>query len=53
MGGGWQTARGAPTLDDATRATMRGRSDWNELLDAPLPAATEDASGSTPETQTP
>ena len=37
MGGGWQTARSRPVLDDATQATMGERSDWNSLLQAPLP----------------
>ncbi len=42
MGGGWQAGRTRPIVDDATRATMRERSNWKRLLDAPLPAATED-----------
>lgn len=37
MGGGWEQGRGRPVVDDATRATMRRRSNWNGLLDAPLP----------------
>ena len=37
MGGGWQAGRARPILDDATRATMGERSDWKQLLDAPLP----------------
>ena len=32
MGGGWQTGRSRPILDDATRETMGQRSDWKELL---------------------
>jgi outer membrane protein, multidrug efflux system len=38
MGGGWQQGRGRPLVDDATRATMGERSDWREMLAAPLPA---------------
>jgi NodT family efflux transporter outer membrane factor (OMF) lipoprotein len=41
MGGGWQTARSRDVLDEATRASMSERSNWKELLAAPLPAATE------------
>jgi NodT family efflux transporter outer membrane factor (OMF) lipoprotein len=41
MGGGWQTGRGRPVLDDATRETMEQRSRWQDLLSAPLPPATE------------
>ena len=37
MGGGWQAGRSRPVLDDATREAMRARSDWNQLLQAPLP----------------
>ena len=37
MGGGWQAGRSRPLLDDATRDAMGRRSDWNQLLDAPLP----------------
>ena len=37
MGGGWQAGRARPVLDDATQATMSERSDWNSLLQAPLP----------------
>jgi NodT family efflux transporter outer membrane factor (OMF) lipoprotein len=40
MGGGWQAGRLRPVLDEATQATMRERSDWRTLLQAPLPAAT-------------
>ena len=52
MGGGWQAGRTRPILDDATRDTMAERSNWKRLLDAPLPAATED-SQSLPQTDTP
>lgn len=37
MGGGWQTARRQPVLDEQTRESMNERSDWNGLLNAPLP----------------
>jgi multidrug efflux system outer membrane protein len=37
MGGGWQAGRGRTLLDEATRDTMRDRSDWKDLLEAPLP----------------
>ena len=37
MGGGWQQGRGRPLLDDASRETMGERSDWREILAAPLP----------------
>ena len=52
MGGGWQAGRTRPIVDDATRATMGERSNWKRLLDAPLPAVTED-SQSLPQTDTP
>ena len=38
MGGGWEAGRSRPVLDDATRDTMNRRSDWNGILEAPLPA---------------
>ncbi|HEX6571985.1 MAG TPA: hypothetical protein VF055_08160, partial [Steroidobacteraceae bacterium] len=40
-GGGWEGGRGRPVLDDGTRADMTERSDWKDLLNAPLPAPTE------------
>ena len=40
MGGGWQAARHQPVLDNRTREVMMQRSDWNGLLDAPLPEPT-------------
>jgi multidrug efflux system outer membrane protein len=43
MGGGWEGARTRPVLDAATRATMQQRSDWQGLLDAPLPAPAPEA----------
>jgi len=39
MGGGWQQGRGHPLVDDATRETMGKRSNWREMLTAPLPPA--------------
>jgi len=40
MGGGWQTARGRPVVDDATRKSMEERSHWKDLLTVPLPPPT-------------
>jgi multidrug efflux system outer membrane protein len=40
-GGGWEGGRARPVLDEGTRAEMTERSDWNDLLKAPLPASTE------------
>ena len=37
MGGGWHAGRSRPVLDEATQATMGERSNWNSLLQAPLP----------------
>jgi NodT family efflux transporter outer membrane factor (OMF) lipoprotein len=37
MGGGWQQARARPLVDDATSEMMGKRSDWRDLLAAPLP----------------
>jgi len=37
MGGGWQAGREKPLLDAPTRTTMGERSNWQGLLDAPLP----------------
>jgi outer membrane protein, multidrug efflux system len=37
MGGGWQSVRRQPVLDEQTRESMNDRSDWNGLLNAPLP----------------
>ena len=37
MGGGWQQGRDRPLLDDTTRATMSERSNWRDMLAAPLP----------------
>jgi outer membrane protein TolC len=40
-GGGWQGHRGQPVLDERTRKEMATRSDWNTLIDAPLPRLDE------------
>jgi NodT family efflux transporter outer membrane factor (OMF) lipoprotein len=53
MGGGWEQGRSRPVLDDATRATMGRRSEWKNILNAPLPAAGGDAPPSPPEAQRP
>jgi len=37
MGGGWRQGRGRPLVDDATREIMGERSNWREILTAPLP----------------
>jgi hypothetical protein len=42
MGGGWQPGRSLPIVDAETRAEMADRSNWERLLDAPLPPAAED-----------
>lgn len=43
MGGGWEQGRSRPVLDDATREAMGRRSDWKDILTAPLPAPGADA----------
>jgi outer membrane protein, multidrug efflux system len=45
MGGGWQAARREPVLDERTREVMINRSNWNGLLDAPLPPPESAAQG--------
>jgi NodT family efflux transporter outer membrane factor (OMF) lipoprotein len=52
MGGGWEPGRSRPVLDDETRETMGKRSDWGDLLAAPLPAPA-DARQNPPGTVTP
>jgi outer membrane protein TolC len=37
MGGGWTDMTIDQMIPEATRETMRERSDWGELIDAPLP----------------
>jgi outer membrane protein, multidrug efflux system len=39
MGGGWQAARAEPFVDEQTRDEMSARSNWKNLIDAPLPPA--------------
>ena len=46
MGGGWQTGRTQPVIDEATRNTMAQRTDWRGLLDVPLPAPSANDSAS-------
>ena len=53
MGGGWEPGRSRPVLDDETRETMGKRSDWGDLLAAPLPAPGADARQNPPGTATP
>ncbi len=36
-GGGWEAARVEPFVDAATGAALKERSDWKDLIDAPLP----------------
>ncbi|MFL6620935.1 MAG: efflux transporter outer membrane subunit [Povalibacter sp.] len=45
MGGGWQTARHQPVVDDQTREIMNNRSNWNGLLEAPLPEPSPQETG--------
>jgi multidrug efflux system outer membrane protein len=49
MGGGWQPGRAQPLLDEATRATMAQRSNWQGLLDAPLPPPSAEDSAKSPQ----
>jgi multidrug efflux system outer membrane protein len=49
MGGGWERARTLPVVDDATRDAMKQRSDWKDVLSAPLPAPGNDARAIPPE----
>jgi hypothetical protein len=53
MGGGWEPGRSGPVVDDETRETMGKRSDWGDLLAAPLPAPGADAGQYPPGTATP
>jgi NodT family efflux transporter outer membrane factor (OMF) lipoprotein len=43
MGGGWEAGRSRAVLDDATRDAMKERSDWKDMLSAPLPPPGADA----------
>jgi len=38
MGGAWDVARPQPLLDETTMKTMKSRTNWGDLLGAPLPA---------------
>jgi outer membrane protein TolC len=37
MGGAWNVARPQPLLDEATMKAMKARTNWGDLLGAPLP----------------
>jgi len=39
LGGGWETGRERPLVDDATREQMQSVTDWEDWLDQPLPPA--------------
>jgi NodT family efflux transporter outer membrane factor (OMF) lipoprotein len=41
MGGGWQALDAGAIVPEATRSVMEERTDWGDLLRAPLPAATQ------------
>ena len=44
LGGGWQAESGEALLPEDTRAVMNERTDWNGMLDAPLPDPMQPAS---------
>ncbi|MCB1679767.1 MAG: efflux transporter outer membrane subunit [Halioglobus sp.] len=56
LGGGWETAAGAALVRPETRATMRRRSNWGDLIDRPAQSSATaaahrpptDSSGHTP-----
>lgn len=48
MGGGWESGRSRPVLDEQTRRTMSERSAWHDLLKAPLPPPPPDTSQARP-----
>jgi len=48
MGGGWESGRNRPVLDEQTRETMSERSAWQDLLSAPLPPPPTDSSQARP-----
>lgn len=48
MGGGWEQGRSRPVVDDATREVMGRRSDWKDILSAPLPAPGTDTQQTPP-----
>ncbi|XZG69893.1 TolC family protein [Chitinibacteraceae bacterium HSL-7] len=39
LGGGWESGRTRPLVDDATKEDMQLRIDWGDLIDLPLPEA--------------
>ena len=41
MGGGWQGGRNRPVLSEGPRKAMAERSDWDDMLTAPMPPPTE------------
>ncbi|KAA1188438.1 efflux transporter outer membrane subunit [Pseudohalioglobus sediminis] len=41
VGGGWQPANGDDLVPEPIRAIMAERTDWDGMLDAPLPVATQ------------
>jgi NodT family efflux transporter outer membrane factor (OMF) lipoprotein len=52
MGGGWEPGRLRPAIDSDTQEMMGRRSDWDRLLEAPLPpAATEFLPPASPDTR--
>jgi len=53
MGGGWEQGRSRAVLDNETRETMGERSDWENILEAPLPALDADARENPAGTATP
>jgi len=44
LGGGWQAETGEALLPENTRTVMSDRTDWNGMLDAPLPDPMQQAS---------
>ncbi|MGD8931781.1 MAG: hypothetical protein PVI52_04365, partial [Chromatiales bacterium] len=40
LGGGWQVTPVDQLIPESVRRTMQRRTDWGDLLSAPLPAAT-------------
>jgi hypothetical protein len=48
MGGGWESGRSRPVVDEQTRETMGERSAWQNLLSAPLPPPPSDSSQARP-----
>ncbi|MDM0118041.1 TolC family protein [Variovorax sp. J22R133] len=48
MGGGWEQGRSRPVVDDQTQETMSQRSNWKDMLAAPLPPPGANASTTPP-----